>query len=68
MGTRDVAQWIERSFSVHDGQHFIDSGLAMRVGNPSMQNQENEDPRSSLATLGNSRPAAATGDFVSKLN
>lgn len=37
MGTSDVAQWIERSLSVHDGQHFIDSGLAMRVGNPSMQ-------------------------------
>lgn len=37
MGTRDVAQWIEHSLSVHDSQHFVDSGVAMRVGNPSMQ-------------------------------
>lgn len=37
MGTRDVAQWIEHSFSVHDSQHFVDSGVAMCVSNPSMQ-------------------------------
>lgn len=68
MGTSDVAQWIERSLSVHDGQHFIDSGLAMRVGNPSMQKAGKWKPKVILTYTGNSRPAAATGDFVSKLN
>lgn len=66
MGTSDVAQGIERSLSVHDGQHFIDSGLAMRVA--SMQKAGKWKPKVILTCIGNSRPAAATGDFVSKLN